>query len=492
MKKKYLRTAVLAGMSACMALSAVGCGGSSKEDGETKKNDEADAKANAYFTDLGFEAGTEDVLGFLGADGFGKYTVGGRGGKVIEVTNLNDSGEGSLRAAVEAEGPRTVVFKVCGTIELQSLLRVTNPYITIAGQTAPGDGICLANYGIVVNTEQVIIRYLRSRPGDLAEEGDSIWVNESKNVILDHLSSSWGTDETLSVSASDDVSVQWCLISESLNQSINAKGTHGMGSLIRGSNGQKVTFHHNMYFSHRNRSPMQGNYTSHTEDPIGFNVEFINNVVYNWSGKAASKNHDDDSITKYNYIGNYYRSGKKSGGTYMFSEECPYTEMYAEGNSMNDEVPEDQRTMFEFSEEKPIDQEKYFQDKPFDFSIMSDISTASEAMAEVVSGVGASVSRDPIDTAVIEAFENGLGKLINKPTESVGHDKSWDSYYPPLAQYTPYVDTDGDGMSDEWEEASGLNPEDAEDGAKTNKSNYTNLEVFLEYLVQNPEKAYTK
>lgn len=489
MKRNIINSAITTGLAVCMAISTVGCGDNAGD--ETKKAD-AESKANGYYTELGFEEDTKELLGFPGADGFGKYTVGGRGGQVIEVTNLNDSGEGSLRAAVEAEGPRVVVFKVCGTIELQSQLRIKNPYITIAGQTAPGGGICLANYGMIVETEEAIVRYLRSRPGDLAEEGDSIWVNESKNVILDHLSSSWGTDETLSVSASDDVSVQWCLISESLNQSINAKGTHGMGTLIRGSNGQKVTFHHNMYFSHRNRSPMQGNYTPYTEDPVGFNVEFINNVIYNWSGMAASKNHDEDSITKYNYINNYYRSGRKSQGTYMFSEECPYTEMYASGNSMNDEIPEDQTTMFEFSEEKPVDQEKYFQDAPFDFSVMGNIDDTKDVMELVVTGVGASLSRDAIDSAVIEAFGLGGGKLIDCPDESVGYDKTWDSYWPPLQQYTPYVDTDGDGMSDEWEEASGLDPKDGSDGAKANGSNYTNLDVFLEYLVRNPEKAYTK
>lgn len=488
MKKKALRSAVAAGMITCLALMATGCGDSGKD----AKKTETDAKANKYFTDLGFEEDTKDLLGFIGADGFGKYTQGGRGGRVIEVTNLNDSGEGSLRAAIEAEGPRIVVFKVCGTIELQSQLRIKNPYITIAGQTAPGGGICLANYGIITGTDEIIIRYLHSRPGDKAEEGDSLWVNESKNVIIDHVSTSWGTDETLSVSDSDNVSVQWCMISESLNQSINAKGTHGMGSLIRGSGGQKVTFHHNMYFSHRNRSPMQGNYTPYTEDPVGFNVEFINNVVYNWSGKAASKNHDDDSITRYNYINNYYRSGRKSQDTYMFSEECPYTEMYASGNSMNDVIPEDQTTMFEFSDEKPVDKEKYFQSERFDFSEMANIDDADKLVDKVTAGVGASLNRDAIDTAVVEAFEQGGGKLINKPEESVGHDESWGSAYPPLVQYTPYVDTDGDGMSDEWEKASGLDPEDPSDGAAKNASNYTNLDVFLEYLVQNPEAAYTK
>lgn len=469
-----------------------GCGSDSAGKKEQGKN-QTDSKADTYFTSLGFEKDTKEILGFLGADGFGKYTKGGRGGKVIAVTNLNDSGEGSLRAAVEAEGPRIVVFKVCGTIHLQSHLTITNPYITIAGQTAPGDGICLAEYGMIIDTEEAIVRYVRMRPGDLGnEESDAVWVKDAKHVVVDHLTTSWGTDETLSVSNSDDVSVQWCLISESLNNSINAKGTHGMGSLIRGSTGQKVTFHNNLFFTHRNRSPMNGNYTPYTEDPEGFNVEFINNVVYNWNAKSAGKNHDEDSITKCNYIKNYYRSGKISGGKYMFSEECPYSQMYAEGNSMNDEVPEDQYSIFEFSDDKPINMETYVQKERFSFSIMDKIVDAKDAYTQVMAGVGASLSRDPVDKAVLEAVESGEGKLIDKPTESIGYDESWGGYYPPLAQYTPYKDSDGDGMSDDWEKASGLDPEDASDGAKVNASGYTNLDVFLEYLVQNPDKAYEK
>lgn len=486
MKKTVYALALLIG-----SLLVAGCSSDSQKDTNNKEKQE-DSKAEAYFTSLGFEKDTKEPLGFLGADGFGKYTKGGRGGQVIAVTNLNDSGEGSLRAAIEADGPRIVVFQVCGTIQLQSQLIIKNPYITIAGQTAPGDGICIANYGLIVETNEAIVRYIRSRPGDLGEESDAVWVNEASNVIVDHLTTSWGTDETLSVSDSDNVSVQWCLVSESLNNSINAKGTHGMGSLIRGSGGQKVTFHNNLYFTHRNRSPMNGNYTPHTEDPEGFNVEFINNVVYNWNAKSAGKNHDDDSITKCNYIKNYYRSGSISGGKYMYSEECAYAQMYAEGNSMNDEVPEDQYSIFEFSEEKPIDMEKYVQKERFSFSMMKNIVEAKDAYTQVMAGVGASLSRDPVDTAVLEAVENGKGKLIDKPTQSVGYDEAWGSYYPPLAQYTPYKDSDGDGMSDAWEKESGLDADDASDGAKVNASGYTNLDVFLEYLVQNPEKAYEK
>lgn len=460
-----------------------------------KKEAEKPADPDAWFKDLGYAEGTSEaeLLAFPGADGFGKYTKGGRGGKVIEVTNLNDSGEGSLRAAVESPGPRIVLFKVCGNIELQSPLHITEPNITIAGQSAPGEGICLANYGIVVETQEVIVRYLRVRPGDQAEEeGDALWVKDSDQVVIDHVTASWGTDETLSVSGSDHVSVQWCLISESLNNSIHSKGTHGMGSLIRGSGGQKVSFHHNLYFCHRSRSPMNGNYSSFEEDPEGFYVEFINNVVYNWNGNAAGKNHDENSITRYNYINNYYKSGGLSSAAFMFSEECPYAQMYAAGNAMNGEIPEDQYSLFEFSPEHPIDLTTYVQPARFEFSMMSAIDETEALYENVLSHAGDYLCRDVIDTAVLDAVKSGGGRLIDTPSESVGYDELMGDVYPELVGYTSYVDMDSDGLSDEWEKNSGLDPESAEDGAKVNKTGYSNMDVFLEYLVQNPTKTYGK
>ncbi len=428
--------------------------------------------------ELGFEE-DEKLLAFPGADGWGKYAKGGRGGKVIRVTNLNDSGEGSLRAAVEAKGPRTVVFDVSGTIELEDFLVIKEPYITIAGQTAPGGGICLKNYALIVETEEAMVRYLHCRPGDTGGDTDALWVNEADQVVIDHVSASWGTDETLSVSDSDHVSVQWCIISESLNHSVHSKGTHGMGSLIRGSGGQRVTYHSNLFSSHRNRSPMCGNYTPITEDPEGLQFEFINNVVYNWGAKAAGKCHDVDSLSHYNFIGNYYLPGPRSGGTYMFSEGCANNKMYAAGNAMEGVVPEDQRSLFEVEDNmENFEYDSYLQEEPFE-SEMANILSAEEAFPKVMEGAGASLVRDHVDEAVVDAVKAGEGSLIDKVEQSVG----WEGSYPKLAQTESPEDTDGDGIPDEWEKAHGLDPEKSGDGAEESRYGYTYLEIYLQSLV---------
>jgi len=282
---------------------------------------------------------------FPGAEGAGSGAIGGRGGNVYEVTNLNDSGPGSLRHTVNAKGPRTVVFRISGNIELQSPLQITNPYITIAGQTAPGGGICLKNYPLKIKADHVIVRYIRCRPGDnMAKEVDSLSASAGHNIIIDHCSASWAVDETLSISTSGqlgNVTVQWCLITESLNCSIHAKGCHGYGSLIRGGWANAYSFHHNLYAHHRGRSPRPGNYNSHTIDPKGLTFDFRNNVVYNWRGTYPGYNADTNSITKMNFINNYYKQGPNSTDAYAFRESCTYASAYFSGNSINGSLPSD-------------------------------------------------------------------------------------------------------------------------------------------------------
>ena len=217
------------------------------------------------------------ILAFPGAEGYGKYTAGGRGGKVYEVTNLNDFGKGSLRAAVEAEGSRTVVFRVSGTIDLKSNLTIRNPYITIAGQTAPGDGICIKRYPLSIGADEVIIRYIRVRLGDESGvDADAISSRYNKNLIIDHVSASWSVDETMSIYHNENVTVQWCLIAESLYQSNHIKGHHGFGG-IWGSN--YSTYHHNLLAHHSSRNPRFASGCG--------NTDYRNNVLYNWGYQSC-------------------------------------------------------------------------------------------------------------------------------------------------------------------------------------------------------------
>jgi hypothetical protein len=205
-------------------------------------------------------------LAFPGAEGFGAFSKGGRGGKVLYVTNLNAEGPGSLRWAVEQEGPRTIVFGVSGTIELKDRLNLENPFITIAGQTAPGDGICLKGETLKILTHDVIVRYIRVRVGDAkfnvggANQGkDAIDISVGEDIIVDHCSAGWSLDEAISASTKlptlDRVTVQWCFITEGLNID-----NHGFGSLIRGTRGAKYSYLHNLYAHNKGRNPRPGNY----------------------------------------------------------------------------------------------------------------------------------------------------------------------------------------------------------------------------------------
>jgi pectate lyase len=223
---------------------------------------------------------------FPGAEGFGATTPGGRGGRVIYVTTLDDSGPGSLRAAIGAQGPRTILFRVGGVIDLQSALVVREPFVTIAGQTAPGGGICLRGDNFGIATHDVVVRFLRVRLGDLRRrEVDTFSIADgSRNVVVDHCSASWSIDETLSPSGDiSDVTVQWCIISESLNNSLHSKGPHGYGSLLRATGG--VSLHHNLWSHHNGRNPRFGD--NYAEGPFP-TFDFRNNVIYNWGSAAPA------------------------------------------------------------------------------------------------------------------------------------------------------------------------------------------------------------
>ena len=273
-----------------------------------------------------------EVTAFAGAEGAGRYSLGGRGGAVLKVTNLDDAGPGSLRAAVEAKGPRTIVFAVAGTIALKTPLKISQGRVTLAGQTAPGGGITLRDQTLVVAADDVVNRFIRSRLGaESKTEGDAIWVAKGRRIILDHVSASWSVDETLSASARFDppengfydLTVQWSIISESLAHSVHAKGDHGYGSLIRGGRGSKISFHHNLWANHLARMPRPGNYDGPDKDPVGAFIEFRSNVFYNWGKGHAGYDADKAALVAYNFIDNAYVMGPNSEKPIAFNEKQP-------------------------------------------------------------------------------------------------------------------------------------------------------------------------
>lgn len=424
------------------------------------------------------------TIAFPGAEGFGAFSTGGRGGKVLYVTNLNDEGPGSLRSAVEQEGPRIVVFAVSGTIGLKSKLTITNPYLTIAGQTAPGDGICLKGETLQIEAGQVVVRYLRVRLGDgMHGQGslqgkDAISVSRGEDIIVDHCSASWSLDEDLSVSTNKPsltrVTVQWCFITEGLNPD-----GHAYGSLIRGTGGAKYSYLHNLYAHNKGRNPRPGNYDSnpYTKDPDGLLLDFRNNVIYNWGGEHAGYNQDKKSVTHLNYVGNYLVPGTNSEANGIaYATGSAYNQAYFDGNYYDGKQIEDQWQLVRFNEEWSADEiTAYKQNKSFETGPVQ-TEQATAAYSHVLKTGGASLpKRDAVDRRIVADVENHTGKVIVSQEEVGG--------WPVLNSSAAPVDTDQDGMPDEWEVKNKLDPNSAADGNIFGLStSYTNVEVYLNSL----------
>jgi len=402
--------------------------------------------------------GAEPIPAFPGAQGFGMHATGGRGGSVYYVENLADSGPGSLRDAV-SQPNRIVVFAVSGIIELESPVAVRQPNITVAGQTAPGDGICLKRNGLNVAADNVIVRYLRCRPGDVSGGApDSLSVGGGKNVIIDHCSASWSVDEALSVTGetTDNVTVQWCIISESLHDSCHPKGPHGMGSLLR-PHAAHLSFHHNLYAHNNSRNPRPGTYGGAT-----MTLDFRNNTIYDW-GATAGYSGGKGEFVHMNYIANYLLSGPSTRTpTCAFASGSTDTLMYQVDNRIDK-----QDTGWDMIQGKFTQATGPFDIGPF--------RTDEVAMAHrtVLADVGAWLpARDAVDMRVLDDVRERGGKVIDSQSDVGG----WPALY---AAPVP-TDSDRDGMPDYWERQFGLQTSDATDGpTDADGDGYTNVEEYL-------------
>lgn len=422
----------------------------------------------------GFIANAHALPAFPGAEGFGADATGGRGGKVVFVTNLNDSGSGSLRSAVSGWGARTVVFRIGGEIRLDSPLSISGSNITIAGQTAPGGGITLRGAGLEISGSNLVIRFIRVRHGNENLRGeDAIWIKDgASKIVLDHVSASWSIDETLSPAGHiADITIQWCLISESLNNAGHKKGAHGYGSLLRAAGG--ISLHHNLWAHHKGRSPRFGDNYGKIFSPTP-TFDFRNNVIYDW-GSYATGTVDGD--IRVNYVANYLKPGPSTSKiqpvtfTRFVNEK---TRFFASGNVLAGH-PEVSETQGFFGPETGNPPPVFTLSKePFSAPALS-TQSAAEAYALVLAHAGASVPmRDVVDARVIEQVKNGTGRLIDNQDEVGG--------WPVLPHGTAPVDTDEDGIPDDWELAQGLDPKDARDGGAIGASGYTHLERYLNEL----------
>ena len=428
-------------------------------------------------------------LAFPGAEGYGRFAIGGRGGRVIKVTNLNDSGPGSLRAAIEAEGPRTVVFDISGRIVLEDKLVIRNPFITIAGQTAPGKGICISNYNLgMLGTHDVIIRHIRVRPGDTAGKTlDGMGMASSDHAIIDHCSISWTQDEAFSSRGAKNITLQRTLISEALNiaghKKYEAGKQHGFAASISGDIG---SFHHNLLAHCAGRNWSLAGGLDKANRHAG-RLDIRNNVVYNWGYRTT-----DGGAREVNFVNNYYKPGPATTVFHVLKPERKLVgafgpqDYYVSGNVMEGHYgPEE--PFVGVAEESEEPKESFLVEEPF-FPAHVTTETAAQAYKSVLADVGANVPMlDEHDQRVIEetrkgtaTYAGGISGMPGLPDsqEDVG---GWEDY--PVVRRPDGWDTDDDGMPDGWESQSGLDPENPADGLRDNDGDgYTNLEEFLNWL----------
>ena len=422
------------------------------------------------------------ALAFPGAEGFGRYTTGGRGGKVICVTNLEDSGEGSLRHALQKDGPRIIVFKVSGTIFLTRSLDINKGNVTIAGQTAPGEGITIAGYPVKLKADNIIIRYLRFRLGDINKvEDDAIncvgghnGKPAYKDIIIDHCTMSWSTDECATFYGNQNFTLQWCLISESLRKSVHVKGNHGYGGIWGGDG---ASFHHNLLAHHDSRNPR---FCHPGITSVAGVIDFRNNVMYNW-GKNSSYGGDTRTI---NIVNNYYKPGPATdkNRSRIFQPYLPCGKFYIEGNYVEGEPKVTNSNWLGVKPKGEVKMDTVLLWSPLPYEAVS-TQPAEQAYKLVLEKAGASLVRDKIDSRVVEEGRKGTYTYGDKGM--IDSQNQVGGFLKFVSQTSIESDSDNDGMPDIWEVANNLDPNNPEDASEyTLDKQYTNIEVYINSLIK--------
>ena len=465
---------------------------------------------------------------FPGAEGGGMYTTGGRSTEerqttIYHVTNLNDSGVGSLRYGLDMNDPRIIVFDVAGDIILKSDIGINKGNVTVAGQTAPGDGICVRGGTVNIKCSNVVIRYMRFRLGDeskfLSDGSDCIWGRYNENIILDHCSMSWSVDEVASFYANKNFTMQWCMVAESMCNSVHGKGGHGYGGIWGGRN---ASFHHNMLAHNKSRNaridhpeiyggPSSNGTFTYIPSHRG-NVDLRNNVIYNW----GDNNTYGGEGGWFNFVGNYYKPGPASKDRKYFIDadgyyssgkrQYDYPRLYLEGNKHTKypQFDNDQQAgVYLHDGDQTGNPGTMYLKQPL--SIMKDDTevcyttthSADDAFNIVLNHVGVSHRRDAVDAHIVYDARYGVatyalgsngssGGIIDSQKDVGG----WPVLTATEEELARVIDTDGDGIPDYYEGLFGLDMNDATDAAGHNfDARYTNLEMYLHYLVQDTVAA---
>jgi hypothetical protein len=446
------------------------------------------------------DAVLSEAIAFPGAEGFGKYTSGGRGGRVFIVTNLSDSGAGSFREAAESKMKRVIVFAVSGTIHLKSKLLIRGN-VTIAGQSAPGDGICLADQPVSLGGDNIIIRFLRFRMGDRYQDGgmvpgsghdDAFGGIGDKHIIIDHCSMSWSTDEVFTVYNGDSTTLQWNIISEPLNYSYHfEKGdkdfeNHGYGGIW---GGRHFSAHHNLFAHCLSRNPRFAGVRSVGEEL----VDYRNNVIYNWGNNNVYGGEGGN----YNLVNNYYKSGPSTNKNVRFRIVNPsrqlnpvidYGRFFVQGNYVDGNVETTSNNYLGVhmgNEGTEEDKKKAVVTSAFPVETIT-TETAEQAFASVLNKAGAVLPRrDTLDQRIINNVRDKTGRIIDVQG-GFPHGTPYEqtvSAWPKLNSLPAPTDSDRDGMPDDWEKLKGLDPAIDDSGNFKLSKTYTNIEVYLNGLV---------